>query len=173
MNINMWNKGWHEPSDEEIDRDVSELRRLLEGIEGPKEPHPAYYQNFLVRVRGRIDEERFRRKRVVPSTLWASLSAAAVVVALVVGGVFSPSLPEGTSGIAATDRTASKSGTELLFGEKSAHSGEILASNVDPLYAGQGVQSLVLSKDDVQMLDAIMTDDDNAIFNAMVDSEGL
>ena len=168
MNINMWNKGWQEPSDEEINRDVSELRRLLERVEGPKEPHPAYYQNFLVRVRGRIDEERFRRKRLAPSTLWASLSAAAVVVALVVGGVFSPSVPRSTGDVAIGTHNALP---EQLFPNKSSHA-EDLAAN-DPLYAGQSVQSLVLSKDDVQMLDAIMTDDDNAVFTAMVDSDGL
>jgi hypothetical protein len=170
MNTNLWNKGWHEPSDEEIERDVSELRRLLEGVEGPKEPHPAYYQNFLVRVRGRIDEERFRRKRLVPSTIWASLSAAAVVVALVVGGVFSPSVPGSGSGSVAQNPGVSKGAAEHLF-PASTPSGDLAAN--DPLYADQGLQSLVLSKNDVKMLDAIMTDDDNAVFNAMVDSDGL
>jgi hypothetical protein len=174
MNFELWNKR-RQPTDEEIERDVAELRQLLKGVDGHSEPHPAYYQNFLVKVRGRIDEERFQRRRVAPATLWASLSAAAVVVVLVVGGVFAPSTPELAEGPMvsqkpAADTRSSTSDDDPLFAAPS-ESSELIALGT-PEYSN-GATSLVLSNDDVKMLNAIMSDDDDALFQAMVESEGI
>src|SRR5687768_13150305 len=98
-------QNWQEPSDSEIERDVAELRQLLESVEGPREPHPAYFQNFLVHTRRRLDEQQARRSRFSPSLAWASFSAAAVAVVLVVGGLLPtsmPGTPEGSGAIAET-----------------------------------------------------------------------
>lgn len=177
MNLDMLKNRWRQPSDEEIDRDVAELRQILGRVEGPKEPHPAYYQNFLVKVRGRIDEERFQRRRVIPSTVWASLTATAVVVFLVVGGVFTPSTREIADGgkVAGAEVTApSATESEIpLFGDSQSAAGDLLADNGSSATYTDGTTSLVLNDDDVQMLNAIMSDDDDALFEAMVDSEGI
>jgi hypothetical protein len=176
MNVDLL-KNRRQPSDEEIDRDVAELRQLLERVDGPREPHPAYYQNFLVKVRGRIDEERFQRRRVVPTTIWASLTATAVVVAMVVGGVFTPStrqIAEVGSGTKTTVTAPStKEADEPLFGESSTASSDLLADNGSSATYTDGTTSLVLNDGDVKMLNAIMSDDDDALFQAMVDSEGI
>ena len=175
MNLDMLKNRWRQPTDEEIDRDVAELRQILGRVDGPKEPHPAYYQNFLVKVRGRIDEERFQRRRVAPSTIWASLTATAVVVALVVGGVFTPStreIAEVGAGSRATV-TAPSATDEPLFGDSQTESSDLLADNGSSATYTDGTSSLVLNDDDVQMLNAIMSDDDDALFEAMVDSEGI
>jgi hypothetical protein len=177
MNLDLLKNRWRQPSDDEIDRDVAELRQILERVEGPQEPHPAYYQNFLVKVRGRIDEERFQRRRVAPSTIWASLTATAVVVALVVGGVFTPSTPElaegGKVGGATVTAPAAAETNEPLFGESSSTSSDLLADNSSSATYTNGTTSLVLNDDDVKMLNAIMSDDDDALFEAMADSEGI
>lgn len=152
------------PSDQEIERDVAELHRLLDGVEGPREPHPAYWQNFLVHVRGRIDEDRFRRKRRIPSIALASATAVALIAIVLVGRLdrvgdpFSTDIPgqaqvaRGAAGGARIDQN-------------------LLASNVDPLLDQGDTHRLVLNEDDVKMLDAIMIDSDAAVFKAMVDSD--
>jgi hypothetical protein len=177
MNLDLLKNRWRQPTDDEIDRDVAELRQILERVEGPKEPHPAYYQNFLVKVRGRIDEERFQRRRVAPSTIWASLTATAVVVALVVGGVFTPSTREiAEVGMGSRATVTAPSATEMdepLFGESSSASSDLLADNSSSATYTNGTTSLVLNDDDVKMLNAIMSDDDDALFEAMADSEGI
>lgn len=176
MNFELWNKR-RQPSEEEIERDVAELRHLLKDVDGPREPHPAYYQNFLVKVRGRIDEERFQRRRVAPATLWASLSAAAVVMVLVVGGVFAPSTPELAEGLTISQKPAaetrsSTSDDDPLFAQQS-ESSDLFAVATPEYSDSDGAKSLMLSNDDVKMLNAIMSDDDDALFQAMVDSEGI
>jgi hypothetical protein len=162
MKTNIWKNRGGTPSDEEIERDVSELRRLLSGVEEPREPHPAYYQNFLVKVRGRIDEQGGRRKRLaVPSAVWASLSAAVVVVALAVGGVFSPTQPGGQ--VAST----------IAKGPTVDPAQPAPLQDFASLYHGQDIRGLVLSESDVQMVNAINSGDENAIFDAMADSDNL
>ena len=163
MKTNIWKNREGIPSDEEIERDVSELRRLLSGVEEPREPHPAYYQNFLVKVRGRIDDQGGRRKRLaVPSAVWASLSAAVVVVALAVGGVFSPTGPVG--------KVASVDAGKVQPVDPAQPA---LPQDFASLYNGQDIRGLVLSKSDVQMVNAINSGDENAIFDAMADSDNL
>lgn len=153
------------PSDREIDQDVAELRRLLDGVEGPREPHPAYWQNFLVHVRERIDEDRFRRRRRIPSIALASATAVAIVAVVLVNS--------GNDGardrqIASGDRPGS---TVVVDGRPSTSpiADHLLASNADPLFDQEDAHRLVLDESDVRMLDAIMSDSDAAIFQAIVD----
>lgn len=158
MKFNLNWKGVQEPSDADIDRDVAELRTMLARIEQPADPHPAYWQNFLVKVRTRVDDDKVRRRGFAPSMAWASMTAAALVVVLAVSGL----LPTGTTGI-----VVEKPGPINL------HVAPPLANATSiPLYE-DGAKSLVLSSDDVQMLDAILEKDEEAILRAMVDADNL
>lgn len=161
------NKNAGIPSDQEIDRDVAELRKLLEGVEGPREPHPAYWQNFLVHVRERIDEDRFRRRRRIPSIALASATAVALVAIVLVSGV----IDRGDSGTPADSQITASTSRSTSSAANRLSEQPLLASNVDPLFEGDAARRLVLDESDVRMLDAIMTDNDAAIFQAIVDSD--
>lgn len=167
MKLSFGQKDRNEPSDAEIERDVAELRRLLEGVKEPNEPHPAYYQNFLVRVHDRIDEDRFRRKRWSPSVAWASMTAAALVVVLAVSGLL-PTVDDSVGGRKIVqEQPAPRTGSV----RQQIPSGA--GSERDPLLYDQSARSLVLSSDDMKMLNAIMSNDDDAVFRAMMESESL
>ncbi|MDB5035362.1 MAG: hypothetical protein JWQ98_2603 [Chlorobi bacterium] len=158
MNINPGRANHSDPIDAEIERDLAELRGLLAGVEGPKEPHPAYWQNFVVRVRGRLDEEGFRKRRKF-STAWVSVGAAAVIAAVAITSVLNTggTVPGGP--IARTkvvDQPA-----------------EAASASMADAYAQTGTKSLVLSESDVQMVNAIVSNNDDAIFEAMVSSDQL
>lgn len=169
MNINLRSNGRGIPSDTEIEREVAELRQMLEGIEGPSEPHPAYYQNFLVRVRSRVDEQQgFRRKRWSLTATLASIGSAAVVAAVVFSGVLSPTSDQTVAvndpNAGATEQVDKNSGST---GSQEGESDKLFA-DVDA-----STPSIVLSSGDVKMLDAIMSDNDAEIFNALVENEDL
>lgn len=139
-----------DPPDAEIERDVAELRQLLAQIDGPAEPHPAYWQNFVVKVRGRIEQEGGRRKRRGFAPAWASLGTAAVVTVIVVA-------------------------TNVFKNEPPPPPDRPLPNPVLSLaetYSSTETRSLVLSKGDVQMISAIVSDDnDDAVFEALVNAE--
>lgn len=158
MKFNLDWKRMQEPSDADIDRDVAELRTLLASVEQPSEPHPAYFQNFLVKVRTRVDDDSVRRRGFAPSMAWASMTAAALVVVLAVSGV----LPTSTTRIVVDPPVA---------GTLNVAPNATNASDVT-LYE-DGATSLVLSSGDVQMLNAILEKDEEAILRAMVDADNL
>jgi hypothetical protein len=145
-----------EISDAEIERDVAELRRLLAGVEGPKEPHPAYWQNFVVRVRGRLDKEGFRKRRSF-SPAWATVGAAALVAVVAVSSLFSP------KEVGVTPPQVA--GTSKVVPPAS--------SNLAAAYDQSGTQSLILSENDVKMVKAIESNNDDAMFEALAESEQL
>ena len=149
----------HEPSDAEIDRDVAELRRLLAGVEGPKEPHPAYWQNFVVRVQGRIDKEGVRKRRSFSPT-WATVGAAALVAVVAVSSLFSPKDPA----------VNPQPGGKVVAVTPAAPPP---ASNLASAYDQSGTQSLVLSATDVKMVQAIESNNDYAMFEALAESDQL
>ncbi len=157
MNTNIGRNG-RMPSDADIEHDVAELRSLLAGIEGPKEPHPAYWQNFVVRVRGRIDQEKVSRRRAF-SPAWATLGAAAVVAVIAVSTIFSPSKPSMIVDIPRTARPAQVVPQSV--------------ANLAAAYDQSGTSSLVLTDTDVKMVNAIESNNDNAIFEALAESEQL
>jgi hypothetical protein len=156
MNLRLNWKGTKEPTDEEIERDVAELRSMISRLDAPTEPHPAYYQNFLVRVRERVDEDRVRRRRWAPSVAWSSMTAAALVVVLAVAGV----LP---------DAAGPEPGVR---GEIRRAPNRIATTQTQSPYEN-GAESLMLSEGDVEMLDAILEKDEEAILRAMVESDNL
>lgn len=150
-------KATREPADEEIERDVAELRSLLTGLEEPREPHPAYWQNFLVHVRDRVDVERTRRRRWAPSVALTSMTAAALVAVVAISGV----LPLGQS--SAPPGVDAKIRRELPK--------PTIAGN--PLGYADGAESLMLSSDEMQMLDAILDESPEAVLQAMVEGDNL
>jgi hypothetical protein len=145
-----------EISDAEIERDVAELRRLLAGVDGPKEPHPAYWQNFVVRVRGRIDKEGFRKRRSF-SPAWATVGAAALVAVVAVSSLFSPKEP----GVTPPQVVANPPAVPAA------------SANLAAAYDQSGTQSLILSENDVKMVKAIESNNDDAMFEALAESEQL
>lgn len=155
MNINLGRNHRSEPLDAEIERDVAELRSLLARVDGPKEPHPAYWQNFVVHVRNRIDEEGGRRKRRSFSTAWASVGAAAVVTFFVISGIFTP------------DAAVPPRGGDIAQPIAAAK------SDLAMHYQDAGSQALILSGEDMRMINAIVSENDDAIFEVMVESGEL
>ncbi len=167
------------PSDQDIERDEAELRRLLADVEGPSEPHPAYYQNFLVHLHRRIDDEQpFRRRRWVPSLAWTSLSAATLAVILVISGVLPSSAPQADPRQAVqehVDRGSTRATPDgvgedvsaLLYGDD----GPLALHSSDPSVFESNTSTIVLTSDEVRMIDAIHSDDESAMFEAMVDSD--
>lgn len=153
MKILDW-KGTKEPADEEIERDVAELRSLLTALEEPVEPHPAYWQNFLVHVRNRVEDDRARRRRWSPSVALTSLTAAALVVVVAVSGV----LPLGPSSVPGVDATIRR---------------ELPRPAVAQNPYADGVESLMLSSDEMQMLDAILDESPEAVLQAMIEGDNL
>jgi hypothetical protein len=171
-------QNWQEPSDSEIERDVAELRRMLDGVEGPREPHPAYWQNFLVHTRQRIDEQQARRRRFSPSVAWASLSAATLAVILVVGGIIPTSINHTTidpsgNGIAASQPILSTENGKDILGLMESD-GELATSlSIGGAPAIDQSSSILLSNDDAKMINAIMSEeDDDAVLTAMVETGG-
>lgn len=159
MNVNLWRNRAGEPSDADIERDVAELKRLLDGVEGPAEPHPAYWQNFVVRVQSRIDEEGFRTKRRSFSTAWASVGAvAAVTVVVVVSGLLNK------QGLVTTPEAK---------GPAVAAHAQAPADLADA-YSSTETQSIILSGEEMEMINAIVSDEgDAAVFEAMVEGSEL
>jgi hypothetical protein len=155
MDVNLWRNQRGVPSDAEIDNDVAELKRLLEGAPGPIEPHPAYWQNFVVHVRARIDEKGGRSKRRSFAPAWASLGAVAIMAVVVVAtGVLdkqiTPITPQKT--IARAEAPA----------------------DLAAAYSSTDTKGIILSGEEVKMINAIVSDkSDDAVFEAMVDSEEL
>lgn len=152
-------KGNQEPNDAEIERDVAELRALLSRIEEPAEPHPAYWQNFLVKVRNRVDEERVQRRRWAPSMALTSMAAAALVVVVAVSGV----LP-------LQNHRDAPPGVDAK-GRRPLPQAPAAPADVASIYAGDADQSLMLSSDDIVMLDAILDESPEAVLAAMVESD--
>ena len=157
MKFSMQRKGSYEPNDAEIERDVADLRQMLARLEEPAEPHPAYWQNFLVKVRQRVDEDGGRRRRFAPSMAWTSLAAASLVVVVAISGV----LPIGNHG--------GTVGTPAVQRRPAEQSRPVIADN--PLNYGDGTKSLMLTSDDMRMLDAILAEDSEAVLQAMVGSD--
>lgn len=152
MNANLWRNQRGEPSDAEIEKDVAELRRLLDGVNGPAEPHPAYWQNFVVHVRTRIDEEGFRRKRWSFSTAWASVGAVAVMTVIVVA-----------TGL--LDKQTIVPPTPPRVQARPEAPTDLAAA-----YNSTDTKSIILSGDEVEMINAIVSDkSDDAVFEAMVE----
>jgi hypothetical protein len=158
MDVTLWRSREGEPSDAEIEKDVAELRSLLEKVDGPSEPHPAYWQNFVVRVQARIDEEGGRRKRRSFSTAWASVGAVAVMTVIVVATGLLDKQP---AVIPNPVKPALKMHAEA-------------PADLAAAYNSTDTKSIILSGGEVNMINAIVSDkSDDAVFEAMVDEQEL
>ncbi len=151
-----------DPLDAEIERDVAELRRLLDGVEGPREPHPAYYQNFVVRLHDRIDHDRNRRRFWHRVGRFASLGGAAAVLVVVATTVFK------SGGDLPIVGNHPQGATPVTSPSPDSH----INAGADPLFVDDA-PSIVLNKNDVRMLNAIMSEDDNELFMAMANPDEL
>jgi len=149
-----------DPIDGEIERDVAELRRLLHGVRGPAEPHPAYFQNFVVHVRDRIDRDRRRHRSWARLRRFAAIGTATAVLVVVATTVFQHGVDIPSGG--EDDRTGSVP-TRRPTGSGST-------ARYEPLFRDEG-SSIILSKKDVRMLDAIMSEDDNELFMAIASND--
>lgn len=157
MDVNLWRNHQGVPSDTEIENDVAELKRLLDGVDGPAEPHPAYWPNFVVRVRSRIDEQGGRTKRRSFSTTWASVGAVAAMAVLVVA-----------TGL--LDKPGVITNPPKPTAKLSAQAPADLAA----AYNSTDTKSIILSGEEVTMINAIVSDkSDAAVFEAMVNEDEL
>jgi hypothetical protein len=158
MDVNLWRNHQGEPSDAEIEKDVAELKRLLSGAGGPSEPHPAYWQNFVVHVRTRIDEKGIRTKRRSFSTTWASIGAVAAMAVVVVA----TGLLDKPGVITAPPKTPA------------AKSAAAAPADLAAAYNSTETQSIILSGEEVNMINAIVSDEsDAAVFEAMVSGDEM
>ena len=160
--------------DDVIERDVQELHALLSRVPGPSEPHPAYWNNFLVRVHERIEEKQVPKKKAwwSPALIWGSLTGVVGLLAIaLLTGVF----PFGSDAV--------DPGSEVVAGLNQPQELELTPRppdlDADAYIPGledeteDASYSIVLTQDDLEMIDAIEDGDDDAILRAMLDDVDL
>ena len=167
--------------DEVIEQDVAELRALMSDLPEPSEPHPAYWNNFLLRVHERVEQKQAPKKKAwwSPALIWGSLTGvAAMLVIAFVTGLF----PFGSSDVVTPGQ-----GTEVLADAVPSEDAELTLtprpldaeSDLDMLIPGPEEEfgdasyTIVLTQDDLDMIEAIQADDDDAILQAMIDDVNL
>ncbi len=160
--------------DKEIDNDVAELRTLLSDVPDMEEPHPAYWNNFLLRVHERIEQEAAPKKKPwwSPALIWGSLTgaAAALVVAWSVG-IF----PFGSGGddpvvIASNDIPPQQE--ELVLTPRPLDEDLSMPMTTEDA-AEEASYSIVLTQEDIDMINAIQSDDDGAILMEIIDDPDM
>lgn len=166
--------------DADIDRDVAELRGLLKDVPEPSEPHPAYWNNFLLRVHERVEAETAPKRRAwwSPALIWSSIAgtAALVLVAVVTGlvpfgadgPIESPALADGSLAADAVERPVETSSDIDLVPIDAEM--ESLIADIDELH-NVADEHVVLTASDIEMLDAIESGDDEALLEAMISDE--
>lgn len=152
--------------DDVIEKDVAELRSFLEGVPGPSEPHPAYWNNFLLRVHERIEEKQVPKKKAwwSPALIWGSLSGVAallLVTYLTNLFPFGNDIPEG-------EMLAGNTGAKTVLTTKT-----IDQELDDFIISGGGADTdetayFMLTQGEIEMLNAIEADDDDAILRAII-----
>ena len=159
--------------DDVIERDVADLRALLSEVPGPSEPHPAYWNNFLLRVHERIEEKQAPKRKAwwSPSLIWGSLTG---VVGLLVIALMTGIFPFG--------QEAADPNTELAY-VASPQELELTPRPMEldaDLYVpgvdeglDEASYSIVLTKGDLEMIDAIEDGDNDDILQAMIDDVNL
>lgn len=165
----------------EIDRDVEELRSLMSRLPEPDEPHPAYWNNFLMRVHERIEAETAPKRRAwwSPALIWSSLTgAAALVVVAAVTGILpfggtddpavTPAIADGGVGEVVIEKPVeTTSDMDLVPMDQEMES---LIADIDEL-SNAADDHVVLTSSEVEMLDAIESGDDDAILQAVLSDE--
>lgn len=158
--------------DKEIEKDVADLRMLLKDVPEPEEPHPAYWNNFLLRVHERIEAEAAPKKKPwwSPALIWGSLSgvAAMLVIAWSVG-IFPFGSRTGDDYIA--DKYVPPQ-EELVVVPRPLDE-EIPVPSIGEEAPEDATYSIVLSQEDLDMIDAIQTGDDDAILREIMDDPDI
>lgn len=198
---NMMNEKMYDADrmDAEIDNDVAELRALFGTLPEPAEPHPAYWNNFLLRVHEKIEAEASPRRSAwwSPALIWGSLTGTtALLVLAMMTGVFpfGGDKPDDNAIAALKDQPTQTiveedSPVEVpAFDEVTIPVEEVGLTarpaekqEVDPVTYATDTQvevteasySIVLTEEDIDMMTAIEEDDDDAILQAMLDDESL
>lgn len=152
--------------DREIERDVEELQMLMKDVTEPEEPHPAYWNNFLLRVHERVEEEIAPKRKAwwSPALIWGSLTGVALLlVAAWFGGVFPfGSGPDENASLLALNDVPAQEEPDLTPRPLDE---DLLTMPIEDDEA----YNLVLTQDDVDMLNAIQADDEEAILLEMID----
>ena len=156
---------------QEIESDLAELRSLMEGLPAPAEPHPAYWNNFLLRVHERVEAETSPRKRAwySPALIWSTLAGVASLVAVaLITGVFSGELPENQEILADGPVVEQPVTTENDFDLVPLDAEmELLVSDME-LPGEVAENHVILTAGEVDMLEAIESGDEDALLEAVI-----
>ena len=159
--------------DDLIEQDVAELQALLNDVPGPSEPHPAYWNNFLVRVHERIEEKHAPKKKAwwSPALIWGSLGGVAcLLLAAYLTGVFpfgnDITVPGGEM-LADLPAMTEEALTTKTIDEQM---NDFLISDINGDV--EEVSYLMLTQGEVDMMNAIESDDDDAILRAILEEDG-
>lgn len=155
--------------DGDIERDVEELHALMEGVREPEDPHPAYWNNFLLRVHEKIEAEQAPKRKAwwSPALIWGSISGVALLLAFAwFSGMFS-----GNSGTELGDGPVlasndAQAGEELVITPR-PNDEDLLSPLTDGEISDQ--YSIVLTQDDIDMINAIQDGDESDILMEMID----
>ncbi len=165
--------------DADIDRDVSFLRSLNAELPDPEEPHPAYWNNFLLRVREQVDGTGPAAKRSAarrwwsPSLIWSSLAGVAALLVIAVSTdiipVFGPDEPliaEGTTDLPAISPMSDEDLLGLID-DPMPEEGTI------PVSDETTTEHMILTESDIEMINAIEAGDDDALLLALIEDDSV
>ncbi len=154
-----------------IEEDLANLRSLMEKLPAPSEPHPAYWNNFLMRVHERVEEETSPRRRAwySPALIWSTLAGVASVVAVaLITGVFSGDIPEDRPILAEVPTIeqplAPQNDYDLVPLDAEMES---LVSDIEE--PGEvAANHVILTSEEVEMLEAIESGDGDDLIEAFI-----
>lgn len=169
--------------DEAIEQDVALLRSIESNLPAPEEPHPAYWNNFLIRLHERVDGSmsvgagRARRRWFSPALIWSSLAGVTALLVVAVATdlipVFEQSEPliaEG-AGLEAVD--ISPLNDEDLLGLLDEALPDEVGASASLVDASAEGKHLILTASDLELIDAIEQGDDDAMLMAIIDDEPI
>lgn len=154
--------------DKEIEKDVAELRLFLKEVPDAEEPHPAYWNNFLLRVHERIEAETAPKKKAwwSPALIWGSLSGVAALLVITWSvGIFPFGSQPDDEIIAGKELPQQE---ELVIVPRPLDD-DIAAPAIGEDAADESTYSIVLTQEDIDMINAIQSDDDDAILREIID----
>jgi hypothetical protein len=159
-------------ADPVLEKDEEQLRLLLRDLPGPEEPHPAYWNNFLIRVHERIDQTAPQKKAWwSPALIWGSLSGVALLLVFAVAGKIGP-FGNGTGQQDPLFADLNRQAEELVLvpgpRDDTDIIGDIASDNAD-----DANYSIVLTESDIDMINAIDADDGDAILQGLIDDIDL
>lgn len=158
--------------DNELEKDVAELRTLLKDVPDMEEPHPAYWNNFLLRVHERIEQEAAPKKKAwwSPALIWGSLTGAAAMVVVAWSiGIFPFGSNKDDQIIASNDLPAQE---ELVIVPRPLDEDLSIPMTTEDA-TEEASYSIVLTQEDLDMIDAIQSNDDGAILREIIDDPDL